>query len=63
MKRNEILNAIKELDRKNVCSYFYMAVLKGGEMIEDWLDRMEEKHLTSENELIAEIEEFSQARR
>jgi hypothetical protein len=63
MKRNEIINAIKELDRKNVCPYFYMVVLKGGKMIEDWLDRMEDKPLTNEEELIAEIEEFSQVRR
>jgi hypothetical protein len=63
MKRKDILNSIKGLDESNVFPYFYGVITDGSDRSEDWLDRMEEKHLTSEDELIAEIEEFSQARR
>jgi hypothetical protein len=55
MNKKEILARVKELDESGTYSYLYMGLGNGSAKAEEWLDELEERNITSEQELIANL--------
>lgn len=55
MNKKEILVRVKELDESGTYPYLYMGLGNGSAKAEEWLDELEERNITSEQELIANL--------
>lgn len=58
MTKKEILARIKDLDESGVYPYLYMGLGNGSETAEIWLNTLEERNITNEQELIENLAEM-----
>lgn len=55
MTRAEILARVKELDYNGTCPYAYMILGNGSKVADGLLDELEDRNITTEQELIANL--------
>ena len=55
MTKTEILAKVKELDDNGICPYAYMILGNGSKVADGWLDDLEDRNITTEQELIANL--------
>lgn len=55
MTKAEILVKVKELDDNGICPYAYMILGNGSKVADGWLDELEDRNITTEQELIANL--------
>ena len=55
MTKTEILAKVKELDDNGICPYAYMILGNGSNVADGWLDDLEDRNITTEQELIANL--------
>ena len=58
MTKAEILVMVKELDDNCICPYAYMILGNGSKVADCWLDELEDRNITTEQELIANLDDM-----
>ena len=55
MTKAQILTMVKGLDYNGVCPYAYMILGNGSKVADKWLDELEDRNITTEQELIENL--------
>lgn len=55
MKRQDILNKVKDLDEQDILPYLYGVLSDGSTMAENWLDELEERNIKTDNDLFSAL--------
>lgn len=55
MKRQDILNKVKDLDEQDILPYLYGVLSDGSAMAENWLDELEERNIKTDNDLFSAL--------